>query len=133
MAMQRAQQTIESLELKAPIDGYVAVKENRDASGGMFFFGMVLPEYREGDSVWPGRPVVDIIESGRMELRAKVDESDRGNLAEGQEAEASAGGAYAEPQGQLAAGPRPAVAGGGWSGAPGGGVQISFPPMMISR
>ena len=87
MAMQRAQQTIDSLELKAPIDGYVAVKENRDASGGMFFFGMVLPEYREGDSVWPGRPVVDIIESGRMELRAKVDESDRGNLAEGQEAE----------------------------------------------
>ena len=87
LAMQRAQQTIDSLELKAPIDGYVSVKENRDASGGMFFFGMVLPEYREGDSVWPGRPVVDIIESGRMELRAKVDESDRGNLVEGQEAD----------------------------------------------
>ena len=52
--------------------------------GGMFFWGMVLPEYREGDQVWPGRPVADVIESGRMELRAKVDENDRANLTEGQ-------------------------------------------------
>lgn len=89
LAMQRAQQVIESLVLKATVDGVVSVKENRDASGGFFFFGMVLPEYREGDSVWPGRPVVDIIESGRMELRAKVDESDRGNLVEGQVADVS--------------------------------------------
>jgi HlyD family secretion protein len=89
MAMQRAQQVIESLVLKAPVDGVVSVKENRDASGGMFFFGMVLPEYREGDSVWPGRPVLDVIESGRMELRAKIDESDRTNLVEGQIADVS--------------------------------------------
>jgi multidrug efflux pump subunit AcrA (membrane-fusion protein) len=89
MAMQRAQQVIESLVLKASIDGVVSVKENRDASGGMFFYGQVLPEYREGDSVWPGRPVVDLIESGRMELRAKIDESDRTNLVEGQVAEVS--------------------------------------------
>ena len=89
LAMQRAQQVIDSLVLKAPIDGVVAAKENRDASGGMFFFGMVLPEYREGDSVWPGRPVVDVIESGKMELRAKIDESDRTNLVEGQVAEVS--------------------------------------------
>lgn len=89
LAMQRAQQVIDSLVLKATVDGVVSVKENRDASGGFFFVGMVLPEYREGDSVWPGRPVVDIIESGRMELRAKVDESDRGNLVEGQVAEVS--------------------------------------------
>ena len=87
LAMQRAQQVIDSLVLEASVGGVVSVKENRDASGGMFFFGMVLPEYREGDSVWPGRPVADIIESGRMELRAKVDESDRSNLVEGQVAE----------------------------------------------
>jgi HlyD family secretion protein len=86
LAMQRAEQVMESLELRAPIDGFVAVKENRDASGGMFYMGMTLPDYREGDSVWPGRPVVDVIEAGRMELRAKVDENDRSNLVEGQEA-----------------------------------------------
>jgi multidrug resistance efflux pump len=87
MAMQRAQQVIESLVMKAPVDGIVAAKENRDASGGMFFWGMVLPEYRQGDSVWPGRPVLDVIEAGKMELRAKIDESDRTNLVEGQPAD----------------------------------------------
>ena len=84
--MQRAQQIIDSLVMHAPIDGVVSVKENRDASGGFFFFGMVLPEYRQGDSVWPGRPVADVIESGKMEVRAKVDETDRENLTSGQPA-----------------------------------------------
>jgi multidrug efflux pump subunit AcrA (membrane-fusion protein) len=84
LSMQRAQQAIDGLVLKAPLDGVVSLKENRDASGGMFFFGMVLPEYRAGDQIWPGRPVADVIEAGRMELRAKVDENDRGNLTAGQ-------------------------------------------------
>jgi HlyD family secretion protein len=86
LAMQRAQSVIESLKLTAPMDGIVMVKENRDAMGGMMIWGMPMPEYRAGDSVWPGRPVVDVIENGRMELRAKVDENDRPNLAEGQAA-----------------------------------------------
>jgi len=89
LAMQRAQQVIESLVLRAPLDGVVSLKENRDAAGGVLFYGMVLPEYREGDQVSPGRPVADVIESGRMELRAKIDENDRGNLTEGQEASVS--------------------------------------------
>jgi HlyD family secretion protein len=84
MSRQRVAQVIDSLVMKSPIDGIVMIKENRDASGGMFFFGMVLPEYREGDSVWSGRPVADVIEAGRMEIRAKVDENDRANLTEGQ-------------------------------------------------
>ena len=85
LAMQRATQTIDSLVLRAPMDGVVAVKENRE---GMMFFGpgMVIPEYREGDTVWPGRPVADVIESGRMDVRAKVEESDRANLTPGQPA-----------------------------------------------
>jgi multidrug efflux pump subunit AcrA (membrane-fusion protein) len=84
LAMQRAQQVIDSLVIRAPLDGVVSLKENRDAAGGMIFWGMVLPEIRAGDQVWPGRPVADVIESGRMEMRAKVDESDRGNLTSGQ-------------------------------------------------
>jgi HlyD family secretion protein len=86
LAMQRAQQGIDSLVLKAPFDGVVSLKENRNAAGGILFFGMVLPEYREGDQVFPGQPVADVIESGRMEIRAKIDENDRGNLTEGQQA-----------------------------------------------
>lgn len=86
LTMQRAQQVIESLIIRAPFDGVVSLKENRDASGGMIFWGMVLPEYRAGDQIWPGRPVADVIESGLMEVRAKVDESDRPNLVDGQPA-----------------------------------------------
>ena len=86
LAMQRAQQVIESLVMRSPMDGVVSLKENREAAGGMFFWGMVLPEYRAGDQIWPGRPVADVIESGRMSVRAKVDESDRGNLTPGQPA-----------------------------------------------
>ena len=86
LAMQRAQQNIDSLILRAPLDGVVSLKENRDAMGGMMIFGMAMPELREGDTLWPGRPVADVIESGRMEVRAKVDENDRANLAQGQTA-----------------------------------------------
>jgi len=86
LAMQRAQQVIDSLVIKAPFEGVVSLKENRDAAGGMIFWGMVLPEYRAGDQISPGRPVVDVIESGLMEVRAKVNESDRPNLVAGQPA-----------------------------------------------
>ena len=86
LAIQRAQTMIDSLVLKAPMDGVVSLKENRDAAGMFGFPGMVLPEYRAGDQVGPGRPVADVIETGRMEVRAKIDENDRGNLTQGQQA-----------------------------------------------
>jgi multidrug efflux pump subunit AcrA (membrane-fusion protein) len=105
LSMQRAQQVIDSLVIRAPFDGVVSVKENRDASGGMIFWGMILPEYRAGDQIWPGRPVIDVIESGRMEVRAKIDESDRPNLVTGQnaivEVDALPGEKFAAKVGQL--------------------------------
>jgi HlyD family secretion protein len=86
MAMERAQGIIDNLEVKAPVDGVVSVKENRD--GQFFFFtGMVLPQYREGDSTSSGRNIADIVEAGKMEVRAKVTETDRDNLQQGQLAE----------------------------------------------
>ena len=88
LAMQRAEQAISSLILRAPFDGVVAIKENRNI-GGPMYWGMVLPELREGDQCFPGQPAADLIEAGRMQLRAKIDENDRGNLSEGQEAAVS--------------------------------------------
>ena len=85
LAMKRAQGIIDNLAVKAPTDGVVSVKENRD--GQFFFFsGMVLPQYREGDTTFSGRNIADIVESGKMEVRAKVTETDRDNLQQGQNA-----------------------------------------------
>jgi multidrug efflux pump subunit AcrA (membrane-fusion protein) len=85
LAMKRAQGIIDSLVVHTPIDGVVAVKENRD--GQQFFYnGMVLPEYQEGDTTYSGRNVVDVIESGKMTVRAKITETDRENLQPGQKA-----------------------------------------------
>jgi len=85
LAMERARGIIDNLVVKSPIDGIISVKENRD--GQFFFFsGMVLPQYREGDTTFSGRNIADVVESGRMEVRAKVTEVDRDNLKAGQAA-----------------------------------------------
>jgi HlyD family secretion protein len=83
LAIERAQGIIDSLVVKAPFDGIVAAKENRDAAGG-FFFGQALPEYRQGDTTSSGRAIADVIETGKMEVRAKINETDRDNLQSGQ-------------------------------------------------
>jgi len=87
LSMQQAQQSIENMQARAPIDGLVAIKENQDASGGFFFQGMALPEYREGDQAWPGRTVAQIVEVDRMEILSKVSETDRANISPGQAVE----------------------------------------------
>ncbi len=84
MAADRARQNMEMLELRAPIDGVVSVRENLDATGGYYFSGMTLPPYRVGDVANPGRPMIDIFDTSGMEIRAIVNEQDRVNLAVGQ-------------------------------------------------
>lgn len=104
LAIQRAQTIIDSLVVKAPFDGVVAAKENRDAAGG-FFFGQALPEYRQGDTTFSGRAIADVIETGKMEVRAKINETDRDNLQTGQlatvESDALPGQSFAARVGAL--------------------------------
>ena len=87
LAMQQAQKNIEQMRLSTPIGGLVAVKENFDIMGGFFFGGMVVPDYREGDQVQPGRTVAEVHAIEEMEIQAKVNETDRANLVFGQPAE----------------------------------------------
>jgi multidrug resistance efflux pump len=87
LGMQQAQRNIDNMKVKAPIDGLVSVKENMDASGGMMFPGMQLPEYREGDLVYPGRFMAEVMDVSQMEAVAKVFENDRPNVSLGQSAE----------------------------------------------
>jgi HlyD family secretion protein len=53
----------------------------------MFFSGMSLPEYHEGDQVEPGRSVGQVIDPKEMEMTAKVGEIERNNIKEGQTAD----------------------------------------------
>ncbi|HUI40709.1 MAG TPA: HlyD family efflux transporter periplasmic adaptor subunit [Terriglobia bacterium] len=85
LAMQQAQQNIDNMQVKSPIAGVVRVRENERASGGMFFTGMTLPEFRDGDQVFPGGLIAEVLDTGQMELSAKINESDRTNLKPGQQ------------------------------------------------
>lgn len=82
--MQVAQQNIDNMKVKTPIGGLVALKDNVDSTGGWFFSGMVLPEYRPGDLVFPGRVIAEVLDVESMEILAKVSENDRGNIDPGQ-------------------------------------------------
>ncbi|MGB7219473.1 MAG: HlyD family efflux transporter periplasmic adaptor subunit [Vicinamibacterales bacterium] len=84
LSAERARQNIESLVIKAPMDGVVSVRENQDAAGGFFFFGMTLPAYRVGDTTTPGRAIVDIFDLSALEIRGSVNEQDRANISAGQ-------------------------------------------------
>src|SRR6185312_10536352 len=87
LAMQVAKTNIENMQVKSTIEGVVSAKENRDASGGFFTTGMVLPEYRAGDLVFSGRPLAEVLDVGQMEVQGKISETDRANVAADQVAE----------------------------------------------
>ncbi|MGH9641506.1 MAG: efflux RND transporter periplasmic adaptor subunit, partial [Terriglobales bacterium] len=87
LTMQQAQQAIESLKVKTALAGVVSIKDNTDAMGGIMFPGIVLPEYREGDVVRPGRVVAEVLETNDMEVNAKLTENDRANVSPGERVE----------------------------------------------
>jgi len=91
LTAERAEQIIGQLEVRAPIDGSIVVRENRDTTN-MFFSGMTLPEYRVGDTVLPGRIVLEIIDTSNVEIRARVSEQDRPSIAVGDTARVQANG-----------------------------------------
>lgn len=84
LAMEEAQNNIEKMRVRSPISGLVVVQENMNATGGFYFGGMTLPPYQEGDQVNAGSPVAQVIDTGEMEIGAKIGEGDRANVKVGQ-------------------------------------------------
>ena len=82
--LQRERQRLRQVKLLAPISGLVAIRQSRPM-GGMFFPGMQLPDIREGDQIFTGQPVADVLDLSELEVAAKVGELDRANLHEGQD------------------------------------------------
>ena len=78
-----AKRTMANMQVKAPFGGLVSVQANMDAMQFCCYPGMVIPDFREGDTVRPGRPVLEVLE-GQMEIQSRVAENDRASIAQGQ-------------------------------------------------
>jgi len=89
LMMQRAQQYIDDMILRAPMDGIVVMGQNIQAllGGGILISISSIPEYKEGDQASPGQTVAQIQDIDEVEVHSKVLETDRGNLTPGQPAE----------------------------------------------
>jgi HlyD family secretion protein len=85
LAVQVAERNIASLTVRAPFDGYVTIRTNFMAFGGIGFPGM--PEYRVGDSTFAGQTIADVFDTSQVEVTAKLSERDRANVAPGQAVE----------------------------------------------
>src|SRR2546430_17531862 len=53
----------------------------------MFWGGMSLPDYREGDQTRPGNTIARVIDPTEMEVAAKINERDRSNIRIRQDAD----------------------------------------------
>jgi multidrug resistance efflux pump len=84
LSVQVAQRNIDTLRIRAPFDGFVMLRENTNAFGGPLFFGMAIPEFRAGDSVFSGQTLADVVDTSHIEVSAKVPEVDRANINAGQ-------------------------------------------------
>jgi multidrug resistance efflux pump len=82
LSIDQAQHLLGQMQLRATMDGVVAIKENRETN--FFFWGMTFNEYREGDTVSSGRVVAEVLDLAQLELSAKVPEQERARLATGQ-------------------------------------------------
>lgn len=89
LAMTEARENIEKMKVRSPTNGLLAIEKNLDSIGGMFWGGMSLPDYREGDQVQAGNNIARVIDPSDMEVVAKINERERGNVAAGQAVDVS--------------------------------------------
>lgn len=87
LAMDQAQQNIDKMRVVAPMDGLLSIQKNTDASGGFFFTGMSLPDYRAGDQAQPGSAIAQIVDPSGIELTANIGERERSNIKSNQQVE----------------------------------------------
>ena len=84
LAMDQAQQNLDKMHVTAPMDGLISIQKNMNAMGGIFFTGMTLPDYHEGDQVQAGSAIAQVVDPAGMDLTSKIGEQDRSNVQTGQ-------------------------------------------------
>ena len=79
-ALTYAEQNASKMEVLAPFPGLIVVKTTwRPGREGQV-------EIMEGDEVRPGLPVIDIVDTASMQVRARVNQADAENVRQGQAA-----------------------------------------------
>jgi RND family efflux transporter MFP subunit len=77
----RRQRNIKSMQLTAPVEGMVTLKQNFRA--GSPFGG--APEWHVGDRAWSGAAILELPDLSTLRVTAQVDETERGRLKPGQQ------------------------------------------------
>lgn len=67
-AMRHAEGNIDDMTVRAPQDGLVVIKT--------VWRGGQMGEVQEGEEVRPGTPLLDVVDPGRMRIRARVNQAD---------------------------------------------------------
>ena len=80
--LEHARAGLARLQIRAPADGVVNIMHNYRTSNS--WNNQV--EFRQGDRAWPGAAILELPDVSSMYLEARLDESDRGRLAVGDEA-----------------------------------------------
>ena len=83
-AVANATRNINNLKVTAPFDGFVSVRQNMNALGGIVFFGAAMPDFKPGDATNSGTLFAELIDTSRVEVTAKLAEADRANVTAGQ-------------------------------------------------
>jgi HlyD family secretion protein len=69
-AMRYAEQNAGKMQVRAPFPGLVVVKTTyRPGTQGQV-------EIVEGDQVWPGSPIIDLVDTSAMQVRARINQAD---------------------------------------------------------
>jgi len=80
--VEQAERNIAEMTLRAPGDGMITLLSNWRS--GMFSDN--APEFKEGDRPWPGAGIAELPDLSAAKVTARVEESDRGRLKEGETA-----------------------------------------------
>ena len=76
MAMEHAERNASSMVIRAPMDGLVVAK--------MTWKGNGPGDVQEGDRVYPGAPIVEVVNVEAMRVRARVNQADIAQVVTGQ-------------------------------------------------
>ena len=63
-----AERNVAAMTVRAPLDGIVVIKVRWRGNG--------VGDVQEGDELWPGAPVLEVVNQASMQVRAKVNQAD---------------------------------------------------------